>query len=161
MLQSCLLWGKQSVAETEIICQALNKGYSLLTNKSCWKHLLCRSKKAFFKTLLLSACNRQESPKKHLKPTLGLPSGTSGKEPACQCRRYKRCGSIPGSGRSRGWGHGNPLQKSSSVRSTEEPGRLSPYGRNESDTTEANPHSCKPTLNIMTEVYSEGNIIYC
>ena len=73
MLQSCLLWRKQSVAETEIICQALNKGYSLLTNKSCRKGLLCRSKNTFFKTLLLSGCNRQESPKKHLKPTSGLP----------------------------------------------------------------------------------------
>ena len=27
----------------------------------------------------------------------GFPGGTSGKEPACQCRRRKRCSSIPGS----------------------------------------------------------------
>jgi len=29
----------------------------------------------------------------------GFPGGTSGKKPACQCRRCKRCGSIPGSER--------------------------------------------------------------
>ena len=31
------------------------------------------------------------------------------KEPACQCRRHKRGGSIPGSGRSPGGGRSNPL----------------------------------------------------
>ena len=43
---------------------------------------------------------------------LGPPGGsTSGKEPACQCRRDVRdSGSIPGSGISPGGGHGNPLQ---------------------------------------------------
>ena len=35
-----------------------------------------------------------------------------GKEPACQCRRLRDQGSIPGSGRSPGGGHGNPLQYS-------------------------------------------------
>ena len=38
-------------------------------------------------------------------PTLfkrGFPGGTSGKEPACQCRRHKAVGSIPGSQRSPG-----------------------------------------------------------
>ena len=43
---------------------------------------------------------------------MGFPGGTSGKEPACQCRRHKRCGLIPGSGRSPGEGNGNPLQYS-------------------------------------------------
>ena len=41
--------------------------------------------------------------------TTGLPGGASGKESACQCRR---CGSIPGLGRSPGGGNGNPLQYS-------------------------------------------------
>ena len=41
----------------------------------------------------------------------GLPSGTNGKEPTCQCRRPKTS-VIPGSGRSSGGGHGNPLQYS-------------------------------------------------
>ena len=40
-----------------------------------------------------------------------LPGGTSSKEPACQCRKLKDTGSIPGSGRAPG-GHGNPLQYS-------------------------------------------------
>ena len=39
---------------------------------------------------------------------LGFPGVASGKEPVCQCRRDS--GSIPGSGRSPGGEHGNPLQ---------------------------------------------------
>ena len=35
-----------------------------------------------------------------------FPGGTSGKEPACQCRRHKSLGWIPGSGRAPGEGHG-------------------------------------------------------
>ena len=40
---------------------------------------------------------------------MGFPGHASGKEPACQCRR-REAGSIPGSGRSPGGGHGNSLQ---------------------------------------------------
>ena len=40
-----------------------------------------------------------------------FPGSSSGKEPACQCRRLKR-GLIPGLGRYPGGGHGNPLQYS-------------------------------------------------
>ena len=40
------------------------------------------------------------------------PGGASGKEPACQCRRLRDGSLIPGSGRSSGEGHGNPLQNS-------------------------------------------------
>ena len=40
----------------------------------------------------------------------GLPPWLSGKEPACQCRRLKRPGRIPGLGRSPGVGHDNPFQ---------------------------------------------------
>ena len=46
---------------------------------------------------------------------MGFPAGTSGKEPTCQCRRHKRHkrhSSIPGSGRSPGGGHDNPLKYS-------------------------------------------------
>ena len=46
-----------------------------------------------------------------LRP-VGLPSGASGKEPVCQCRRCKRCGFNPWSERSPGGGHGSPLQYS-------------------------------------------------
>ena len=42
----------------------------------------------------------------------GFPGGTTGKEPICQCRRLNKHGLIPGSGRSPGGGHGNPLQYS-------------------------------------------------
>ena len=42
-----------------------------------------------------------------LGTSMGFPGGTSGKEPACKCKRYKRCdaGSIPESGRSPAGGH--------------------------------------------------------
>ena len=44
---------------------------------------------------------------------MGWPLSTSsGKEPACQCRRCKRSGFGPWSGRSSGEGNGNPLQHS-------------------------------------------------
>ena len=43
---------------------------------------------------------------------LGFSDGTSGKEPACQCRRHRDTGLIPGLGRSPGGGHSNPLQYS-------------------------------------------------
>ena len=39
-------------------------------------------------------------------------NGTSGKESACQCRRFKRWGSVPGLGRSVGVRSGNILQYS-------------------------------------------------
>ena len=39
-----------------------------------------------------------------------FPAGSCGKEPACQCRRHKRCWFDPWVGRSPGGGHGNPLQ---------------------------------------------------
>ena len=41
-----------------------------------------------------------------------FPSGTSDQEPACQCRDVRDLGSIPGSGRSPGGGHGYRLQYS-------------------------------------------------
>ena len=40
---------------------------------------------------------------------VGFPGGASGKESACQCRRFKRKGFDPGLGRSRREGHGSPL----------------------------------------------------
>ena len=42
----------------------------------------------------------------------GLPGSASGKEPACQCRRCKRCWFDSWLGRSPAGGHGNPLQYS-------------------------------------------------
>ena len=49
---------------------------------------------------------------KNLKSIIGFPGDPSGREPACQCRRLRDIGFIPGSGRSPGGGHGNPLQSS-------------------------------------------------
>jgi len=43
---------------------------------------------------------------------MGFPEGTSGKEPACQYRRLRDGGLIPGLGRSLEGGHGDPLQYS-------------------------------------------------
>ena len=43
---------------------------------------------------------------------MGFPGGANGKEPACQCRRRRDAGSIPGLGRSPGGEHGNPFQYS-------------------------------------------------
>ena len=42
----------------------------------------------------------------------GFLGGTSGKEPACWCRRCKRCGFDPWVGKIPGGGYGNPLQYS-------------------------------------------------
>ena len=42
----------------------------------------------------------------------GFPGGSVGKESACNAGDAKDMGSIPGSGRSPGGGHGNPLRYS-------------------------------------------------
>ena len=39
-------------------------------------------------------------------------NGTSGKEPTCQCMKFKDASLIPALGTSPGGGHGNPLQYS-------------------------------------------------
>ena len=58
------------------------------------------------------------------------------KNPPADAGDIRDVGSIPGSGRSPGGGHSNPLQ-SWRVPWTEEPGGYSPWGHKESDTTEA------------------------
>ena len=59
---------------------------------------------------------------------LGLPHNSLGKESACNAGDKGEVGSIPGSGRSPGRGHGNPLQYSclKKIPWTEESGRLQP-----------------------------------
>ena len=68
----------------------------------------------------------------------GFPGGTSGKEPACQCRRLRDTVSVPG------WD--DPLEKGMATHSsilawriswTKEPGELQSTDRKESDMTEA------------------------
>ena len=39
-----------------------------------------------------------------------FPGGASGKEPTANAKDIRNMGRIPGSGRSPGGGHGNPLQ---------------------------------------------------
>ena len=70
------------------------------------------------------------------KCTWDFPGGSSGKEPACQCRRLRDAGLIPESGQSPGGGNSNH----SSILAwripwTDEPGRLQ-LGHKESDITE-------------------------
>ena len=70
---------------------------------------------------------------------LGLPGGSSSKEPTCQCRRHRDVDSIPGSGRSLGGGRDNPL-KYSGLENPHGQRRLGGYslwGLKESDMTEA------------------------
>ena len=43
---------------------------------------------------------------------MGFPSGSLGKEPACNAGDAGDMGSIPGLGRPHGRGHGNPFQHS-------------------------------------------------
>ena len=74
----------------------------------------------------------------HLIPTTtlykGFPGGSDGKESACNVGDQ---GSIPGLGRSRGEGNGNPLQYSYwRIPWTEEPGGLQFIGLQESEVTE-------------------------
>ena len=65
---------------------------------------------------------------------LGFPGGTSDKELTCQCRDVRHAGSIPGSGRSPGGGHGNPTSILAwRIPWTEEPDRSQ-----QSDNTVAN-----------------------
>ena len=46
------------------------------------------------KTPRVNVCQSQRSVNENIVD-LGFPSGTSGKEPVCQCRRQKRCGFDP------------------------------------------------------------------
>ena len=59
------------------------------------------------------------------------------KNPPANAGDLRDMGSIPGSGRSPGEGHRNPLQNS---------GSYSPYGRKELDMTEVAWHACMWTL---------------
>ena len=71
----------------------------------------------------------------HYASRVGLPRWHSGKESACQCRRHRDMGSIPGSRRSPGIGDGNPLQYSC-LENPLDRGTWQALGFSESDTTE-------------------------
>ena len=84
---------------------------------------------------------------------MGFPGGTSGKEPACQCRKIRDAGLIPKSGRSPGGEHGNLLQYSCQENPMV---GYSPQGHNESDMTEL-ARTCirfRVTTVIIVAIYS-------
>ena len=60
----------------------------------------------------------------HLLRISGFPGGASGKEPTCQCRRWKRCWFNLSREDPLGKGNGNPLQYSWRIPWTEESGGL-------------------------------------
>ena len=67
----------------------------------------------------------------------GFPGGASGEEPACQCRRRKKCRFDPGSGRSPGGGQRNPAQYPSLEHPMDRGAwRVTAHRVTESDTTE-------------------------
>ena len=75
----------------------------------------------------------------------GFPGGSVSKESKCN---VGDAGSVPGSGRSTEGGHGNPLQYSC-LENPHEQGNLvgySPWGRKESDLTEATEHIDADTI---------------
>ena len=89
---------------------------------------------------------------------MSLPSGSAGEESTCSAGDTGDLGSIPGSGRSPGGGHGNPLQYACLE---------TPMGRGawratvrrvaESDTTEATECACTHTrTHTHTHNYSSG-----
>ena len=71
---------------------------------------------------------------------MGFPGGSVGKESACNAADL---GSIPGSGRSPGGGHSNPLQYSflENPHGQRSLAGYSPQGHKESDTTEQFKHT--------------------
>ena len=75
---------------------------------------------------------------------MGFPGGASGKEnPPANAGDIRETGSIPGSGRSPGGGHGNPLQYSCLDNFMDRSlVGYSPWGHKESDMAEATLHAC-------------------
>ena len=78
-------------------------------------------------TVIVNSCFSMYIP---WRPSKGFPDGASGKDPACQCRRHKRCGFDPWAGKVSGRRTCNPLQYSCPGESpwTAEPGSLQSMG---------------------------------
>ena len=55
---------------------------------------------------------REEKTENINRYLMGFPGGASGEEPACQCRRHKRCGFDLRVGKIPGGGQSNPIQYS-------------------------------------------------
>ena len=92
---------------------------------------------------------------------MGLPDGTSSEETACQHRRHKRLGFGPWVGKipwRRAW-QPTPVSLPGEFHGQRSLAGYSPWGRNESDTTEALMHPC--FFLLYTMIYWEnGNIWY-
>ena len=92
---------------------------------------------------------------------MGFPDGTSSEEPAFQHRRHKRLGFGPWVGKipwRRAW-QPTPVSLPGEFRGQRSLAGFSPWGRNESDTTEALMHPC--FFLLYTMIYWEnGNIWY-
>ena len=86
--------------------------------------------------------------------SLGLPGGASGKRNHLSMQETRDSGSIPGLGRSSGGGHGNLLQRSclENPRGQMSLAGYSPWGRKESDVTEATEHTRKGSLTELVAV---------
>ena len=80
--------------------------------------------------------NLESDEKKAFRGEKGFPAGTSGKKPACQCRRLKRQDSTPWSGRSPGGEKPTPIFLPGGSHGQRNMAGYSLYGRKESDTTE-------------------------
>ena len=65
--------------------------------------------KSFIKSRGLLKKRKQQAKIESFVLNVGFPGGASNKELAYQCRRHRDKGSIPGSGRSPGGGHGSPF----------------------------------------------------
>ena len=104
------------------------------------------------------------------QPGKGFPGGASGKEPTCQCRRWKRLGFNPWVGKIPGEGHGNPLQYPclGSPMDRKEPGglesiTLQSQTRLKQLSTHTHGHNCPPNTNyalVLTLVKPTLNSFY-
>ena len=86
----------------------------------------------------------------------GFPGGASSKEPACHSGVIRTTGSVPGSGRSPGGGHGNPLQSSCLENHMDREARQA-----QSDMTEATSHTRTHILSTLTQRTVSGNFLHC
>ena len=95
--------------------------------------------------------------------TSSFPRGSSTEEAACQCRRHKRCGFDPWVGKiplRRAW-QPTPVFLPVGFPWTEEPDGLQPWGRKESDTTEATQHAFQTVLAIGTVLVTSLSVLVC
>ena len=82
---------------------------------------------------------------------LDFPGGTSGKEPASQCRRQKRCGFDPWVGKipwRRAW-QPNPVFLTGKSHGQRSLVGYNPEGFKESDMTEATDHACTVLFSVV------------